>query len=43
LSPRDPLTFAGGLAVLLVVAVVAAAAPAWRAARTDPIVALHME
>jgi len=43
LSPRDPLTFASGVAVLLAVAVVSAAAPAWRASRTDPIVALHME
>jgi predicted permease len=43
LSPRDPLTFASGVSVLLAVAVVSAAAPAWRASRTDPIVALHME
>jgi predicted permease len=43
LSPRDPVTLVGGLTVLLIVAVVSAAAPAWRASRTDPIVALRAE
>jgi predicted permease len=43
LSPRDPLTLASAVTVLLAVAVVSAAAPAWRASRTDPIMALHTE
>jgi predicted permease len=43
LSPRDPVTFASGVTVLLAVAVVSAAAPAWRASRTDPITALRAE
>jgi hypothetical protein len=43
LSARDPVTFAGAAIVLLVVAAFAAAAPAWRASRTDPLVALRNE
>ena len=43
LTPRDPLTFIGAAAVLLVVAALAAAAPAWRASRTDPLTALRTE
>jgi predicted permease len=43
LSARDPLTLLGSLAVLLTVAVLAAAMPAWRASRTDPIQALRSE
>jgi predicted permease len=43
MSPRDPVTFASGVTVLLAVAVVSAAAPAWRASRTDPIVALRTD
>jgi predicted permease len=43
LSPQDLRTFAAAGGVLLVVAVLAAAIPAWRAARTDPLVALRTE
>ena len=43
LSPRDPVTFASGVTVLLAVAVASAAAPAWRASRTAPIVALRTD
>jgi putative ABC transport system permease protein len=42
-SPTDPPTFAAGLVVLSVVAVLAAALPAMRAARTDPMIALRSE
>jgi ABC-type antimicrobial peptide transport system permease subunit len=43
LSPRDPLTFVVGPAILVGVAIAAAALPAWRASRTDPLVALRTE
>lgn len=42
-SPADPLTAATVAALLLVVALVAATAPAWRAARVDPAVVLREE
>jgi ABC-type antimicrobial peptide transport system permease subunit len=41
MTARDPLTFAGALLVLVIVAAFAAAIPAWRAAGTDPLVALR--
>jgi putative ABC transport system permease protein len=42
-DPLDPLNFAGVLAVLLLTAVVAAAAPAWRASRVSPVVAFRQD
>jgi predicted permease len=43
LAPHDPLTLAGALALLLVVAAAAAWIPARRAARLEPMVALRTE
>ena len=42
-SPADPLTLAGITGLLIVVALVATAIPAWRAARIDPVIALRAE
>jgi ABC-type lipoprotein release transport system permease subunit len=42
-EPTDPLTFAGMAAGFVVVAAVACGAPAMRAARLDPMVALREE
>jgi predicted permease len=43
LSPHDPLTLAFGMGLLLVVGVAAAAIPAWRAGRIDPMSAIRAE
>jgi putative ABC transport system permease protein len=43
IEPLDARSFAGGAAMLLVVALIAALAPARRAARVDPAVALRVE
>jgi putative ABC transport system permease protein len=42
-SPKDPVTYAGVVGTLLVVAVVASLAPALRAARVDPNIALRTD
>ena len=42
-SPVDPATYAGVVALLLTVSAIACSAPAWRAARVDPSVTLRAE
>jgi ABC-type antimicrobial peptide transport system permease subunit len=42
-QPLDAMTFAGVLVVLAVTAALSIAAPAWRATRIDPAVALRTE
>jgi len=42
-KPLDPIAFAAAVALLIAVALVACAAPAIRAARVDPVVALRVE
>jgi ABC-type lipoprotein release transport system permease subunit len=42
-TSTDPSTYAGVASVLLVVALVATAVPAWRAAGVDPIETLKAE
>jgi ABC-type lipoprotein release transport system permease subunit len=42
-SPRDPFVFALGAVVLAMVAVVACVAPALRAARVDPTIAMRTD
>jgi len=41
--PRDPVTFAAVAAILLAIAALASAVPAWSAARVDPLEALRGE
>ncbi len=42
-SPHDPVVLAVVAAVLTIVGVAASAVPAWRASRTDPVVALRSD
>jgi putative ABC transport system permease protein len=43
ISPVDPITYGGVLAMLLGVSAIACGVPAWRAARVDPAIALRAE
>jgi ABC-type lipoprotein release transport system permease subunit len=43
ISPLDPATYAGVIAVLGGVALLACGVPAWRAARVDPATTLRTE
>ena len=42
-KPLDPVTFIAVPAVVIMTAALAVAAPAWRAARVDPVVAFRAE
>ena len=42
-SPTDPVTYAAVAGLMLAIAVVASAVPAWRATRVDPIRTLKAE
>jgi putative ABC transport system permease protein len=42
-QPLDPITFVAVPVVLIVTAAIAVAAPAWRAARVEPVVAFRAE
>ena len=42
-EPLDPVTFVAVPIVLIITATIAVAAPAWRAARVDPVVAFRVE
>ncbi len=43
ISPVDPITYGGVLAMLLGVSAIACGVPAWRAARVDPAITLRAE
>ena len=43
IGTTDPLTFGGVSLLLTLVALVACCAPAWRAMRLNPLMALHRE
>jgi putative ABC transport system permease protein len=43
IEARDPLTFAGALALLAAASLIASLAPACRASRVDPVIALRAE
>jgi putative ABC transport system permease protein len=40
-SPRDPFAFGFALAVIALASLIASFVPAWRATRTDPLLALR--
>ena len=42
-SPHDPLTFAAGIAIVLMIGLVACLVPARRAVRVEPMAALRQE
>ena len=42
-APLDPVTFAGVAVVVVFTAAAASAAPAWRAARVDPVLMFRAE
>ena len=42
-SPHDPLTFAAGMAIVLMIGLVACLVPARRAVRVEPMAALRQE
>jgi macrolide transport system ATP-binding/permease protein len=42
-SPRDPLAFGSALLIMIIASAAACFFPAWRASRTDPMVALRYE
>jgi putative ABC transport system permease protein len=41
-KPNDPLVFAGGAILLVIVGLIASSVPAWRAARVDPAEVLRL-
>jgi ABC-type antimicrobial peptide transport system permease subunit len=43
ITPRDPATYAGVVALLLAASALASWLPAWRAARVDPAMTLRSE
>jgi ABC-type antimicrobial peptide transport system permease subunit len=42
-SPADPLVYAGAAVVIMAIALLSAAIPAWRALRVDPMAALRCQ